>query len=74
VFHNVARMVVVASGSPARVQRWGDSLRAASITFVIETCESALIDHSELWVSQDDVDEARSAIRSDPGSDKTLLW
>jgi len=67
-------MVVVASGSPARVQRWGDSLRAASITFVIEKCESAPFDHSELWVDEEDVDEARSVIRNAPGSDEVLLW
>lgn len=76
--HNMARMVVVASGNSARIRHWSDSLRAASIRFAIAGCEDRIdatpLDYAELWVEQDDVDEARSTIRSATAGDRSLLW
>ena len=71
-------MVAVASGSAAQVERWGDSLRAASIHFEIACCDESInsspAGYLELWVDQDDVDEARSALRSAVTGDRLLLW
>lgn len=74
VTHNRARMVVVASGSPARIKHWSNCLRAASIVFLVENGDSAPFGHAEIWVGQDDVEEARAAIRSAPDDDHSLLW
>jgi hypothetical protein len=74
MLRDMARMVVVASGSLAQVQCWSDCLRRASIEFVVARCDSTAQDHAELWVEQVDVDEARSTIRSATHSDRSLLW
>ena len=70
-------MVVVASGTSTQVKCWGRLLRAASISFVVEKSyhqdESARRDYTELWVGQEDADEARSAIRNNQ-STRSLLW
>jgi hypothetical protein len=71
--HDLARMVVVASGNCAEVKRWADSLRTASIGY--EVVESVFAPaHAEIWVNPDDAEEARSAIRSSREADGYRLW
>jgi hypothetical protein len=69
--------IVVASGRSADVRQWCRVLKSAGITFeVTKPCvaaEAVEYDHSEVWISRDDADKARSVIRSADG-DKSHLW
>ena len=61
-------MVVVASGGSAAIQRWSDSLRRASILFLLTHTHyddpAAPTDRGEIWVEGCNVEEARTALRS----------
>jgi hypothetical protein len=70
-------MVAIASGSSKQMGRWAKALRAAAIGFMIVTpmCppEVGETNNAELWVSNSDADEARSAIRTADSLDR-LMW
>jgi len=69
---------VVASGTVARVERWGELLHELEIEFEIRrVCEEkgpVRSRHAELWVDRDNVDRARSIMCRDTKSDASLLW
>ena len=69
---------VVASGTLAQTERWGELLRKAKIQFEVRRlCDEhrpTRRNHVELWVDRYDVDRARSAIRGASDADDSLLW
>jgi hypothetical protein len=75
---NYSRMIVVASGGKAQTQRWGKALGAASIVFsAVQPCSNGNTSPSqfwELWVQDEDADEARAAIRAVTHREEYSLW
>ena len=69
---------VVATGTLAQTERWGELLRKAKVQFEVRRfCDEhrpARRNHAELWVDRYDVDRARSAIRGAADADDSLLW
>jgi hypothetical protein len=76
--HNIAGMVVVASGSSAMVAQWSGLLRKAAIEFEVSKSlgaeEVGHANHLEIWVENDDVEEARSLLTNSGNGNKSLLW
>jgi hypothetical protein len=74
--HNIDGMMVVASGNLVRVKGWSDVLRTAAIQFAVVDCQfedpSAPFDRAEIWVENEDIEEARTALRK-PNSDESLI-
>jgi hypothetical protein len=77
---NMDEMVAVASGSRNQIGLWAKVLRAAAIGFLLVTPMSAQerggtnTNNTELWVSSEDADEARNAIRSADGPQGKRIW
>ena len=74
--HNIDGMVVVASGVMFRVRDWSGILRTAAIQYAVVDCQFedpyTPTDHAEIWVEQNDIEEARTALRN-PNSDESLI-
>jgi hypothetical protein len=70
-------MVAVAAGPRNRVGLWAKALRAAAIGFMLVTPMSSSDGketNTEVWVTSEDADEARNAIRSAEGPHDRLIW
>jgi hypothetical protein len=66
----MSSMVAIASGSRSQVGTWAKSLREAAIICQVVTSRGT----SELWVGNNDVDEARSAILSAEPVGLSRMW
>jgi hypothetical protein len=74
---SMSEMVAVAAGSRDRVGLWAKVLMAAAIGFMLVTPMSSSDGkeaNTEVWVTSDDAEEARNAIRSAKGSYDGLIW
>lgn len=70
--------VVIASGSRETMQHWGSILRKAKIPCEVlgyrDDHLPTRTKHAELWVEENLVDRARSAIRGAEDADESLFW
>jgi hypothetical protein len=74
---NMGEMVAIASGTRNRVGRWARALRAAAIAFLVitpMTTSEGDQNDTELWVANDDAEEARHAIQFTYGPKAHDLW
>lgn len=74
---SMSGMVAVAAGPRTRVGIWAKVLRAAAIGFILVTPMSSSDGqeaNTEVWVTSDDADVARNALRSAERPSDGLLW
>jgi hypothetical protein len=75
---NIDEMVVVASGRSVVTTDWCRALNEKQIRFAIarphDNDSPTPIDHEEIMVEREMVEEARTAIRNACGADSALIW